>query len=337
MPPLPLRLAAEAPATEVLGPSFCLQAPDDEQGVCIIADSAGIAAVAVERPWPARELAAELGLPEAEAPRLQLVRERGDAMVWHADGERCASAAAARAAHGARARPPLSRAQARRVVKGIDAYYARAVLEPAVRGFLSILEKQFPRSDLYLFELLQNAVDDGARTIRVDACARTGGLTLRHDGRRFSPLDALGLASVGLSTKGSASGGRRTIGFMGVGFKAVYKRFARVVVRDRSFRFAFDEATTTGGGAGAASHAWVMQPKWEEEEREEDDASDGCHFSLEKPRGGSDAVRRDLKALPTTCRPLRQQWWTPQRAKTRLPATLQRSRLGCGRDGKPSG
>ena len=42
MPPLPLRLAAEAPATEVLGPSFCLQAPDDEQGVCIIADSAGI-------------------------------------------------------------------------------------------------------------------------------------------------------------------------------------------------------------------------------------------------------------------------------------------------------
>ena len=74
MPPLPLRLAAEAPATEVLGPSFCLQAPDDEQGVCIIADSAGIAAVAVERPWPARELAAELGLPEAEAPRLQLVR-----------------------------------------------------------------------------------------------------------------------------------------------------------------------------------------------------------------------------------------------------------------------
>ena len=29
------------------------------------------------------------------------------------------------------------------------------MLEPAVRGFLTILEKTFPRSDLYLFELLQ--------------------------------------------------------------------------------------------------------------------------------------------------------------------------------------
>ena len=133
MPPLPLRLAAEAPATEVLGPSFCLQAPDDEQGVCIIADSAGIAAVAVERPWPARELAAELGLPEAEAPRLQLVRERGDAMVWHADGERCASAAAARAAHGARARPPLSRAQVYQELFAWD-----TPMPPSKKGYASI-------------------------------------------------------------------------------------------------------------------------------------------------------------------------------------------------------
>lgn len=36
------------------------------------------------------------------------------------------------------------------------------VREPVVSGFLSILQKQFPRNDLYLFELLQNAVDDGA-------------------------------------------------------------------------------------------------------------------------------------------------------------------------------
>jgi len=29
-----------------------------------------------------------------------------------------------------------------------------------------MLEKQFARGDLYLFELLQNAVDDGADTVR---------------------------------------------------------------------------------------------------------------------------------------------------------------------------
>ena len=49
-----------------------------------------------------------------------------------------------------------------KVIEGINRYYSRQVLEPAIRGFLSILEKQFPRNDLYLFELLQNAVDDGA-------------------------------------------------------------------------------------------------------------------------------------------------------------------------------
>ena len=234
------------------GPPFCLQAPDDEQGVCIIADSAGIAAVAVERHVARRDC----------YRRARLARSRGAAATsscasaatrW--SGTPTASAARPRPPRArrtpARARPPLSRAQAR-VVRGIDAYYARARARAGrARLPLDPREAVPTPADLYLFELLQNAVDDGARTIRVDACARTGGLTLRHDGRRFSPLDALGLASVGLSTKGSASGGRRTIGFMGVGFKAVYKRFARVVVRDRSFRFAFDEATTTGAAARA--------------------------------------------------------------------------------------
>ena len=54
------------------------------------------------------------------------------------------------------------------MVGAIRAYYEQHVLEPSVKGFLSILEKQFPRADLYLFELLQNAVDDGATRICVE-------------------------------------------------------------------------------------------------------------------------------------------------------------------------
>ena len=71
----------------------------------------------------------------------------------------------AKLAAGLAALPPglrLSVALARLVVRCIQRYYAHQVLEPSVRGFLGILEKQFPRNDLYLFELLQNAVDDGA-------------------------------------------------------------------------------------------------------------------------------------------------------------------------------
>ena len=60
-----------------------------------------------------------------------------------------------------------------------------------------------------------------------------------HNGRRFTPLDVIGLSSVGLSTKTS----KRTIGFMGIGFKAVYKRFHKVHISDGTFSFRFEKPT----------------------------------------------------------------------------------------------
>ncbi len=75
-------------------------------------------------------------------------------------------------------------------------------------SFLSILEKQFSRSDLYLFELLQNAVDEGAMRVRVEMRSSPVGLRFTHDGNGFSPLDVNGLASVGMSTKA----GKRAVG-----------------------------------------------------------------------------------------------------------------------------
>lgn len=135
-------------------------------------------------------------------------------------------------------------------------YYKRQVLEPSIRGFLAILEKQFPRNDLYLFELLQNAVDDGADTVvlkSLPASAAGGeGLHFCHNGRPFTPLDVLGLASVGLSTK--SAGNQKKIGFMGVGFKAVYKRFARVSVFDQTWSFSFDEPNAPP--PMEPSHSW---------------------------------------------------------------------------------
>jgi len=70
----------------------------------------------------------------------------------------------------------------------------------------------------YIWELLQNAVDDGARVVILEqtATANSGqneGVRFTHDGRRFTPLDVMGLCSVGLSTKAIA--GKKSIGFMG--------------------------------------------------------------------------------------------------------------------------
>jgi hypothetical protein len=114
------------------------------------------------------------------------------------------------------------------------------VLEPSIRGFLGILEKQFPRNDLYLFELLQNSVDDGASMVVLksfDLNTNAPGLFFCHNGRSFSPLDILGLASVGLSTKATEE--KKKIGFMGVGFKAVYKRFSSVLIYDHIWSLQF--------------------------------------------------------------------------------------------------
>ena len=181
---------------------------------------------------------------------------------------------------------------AKLITTSISRYYAQQILEPSVRGFLSVLEKQFAHG-LYLFELLQNAVDDGASMVKF--AAESGALQVSHNGRRFSPLDVLGLSSVGLSTKSRQ--GKRTIGFMGVGFKAVYKRYARVHIQDGTYSFVYQEPSGHKGGYG-----WVMLPMWTQQHQHEDQKI--CHFSLERPRGGFENILRDLAVLPTTASPL---------------------------------
>ena len=204
------------------------------------------------------------------------------------------------------------------IVNGIQRYYGRQVLEPSIRGFLSILEKTFPRNDLYLFELLQNAVDDGAMHVCFHVKCYNGtkqntrfelndkdveGLFFTHNGRRFNALDCLGLASVGLSTKGSESNGqKRTIGFMGVGFKAVYKRFAKVTVYDDVWAFTFEEPIKPA--PMEPSHGWVLKPRWIENKSilwdndAKSKSASWCHFQLEKPRVSG--ISKDLSQLPAS-------------------------------------
>ena len=146
------------------------------------------------------------------------------------------------------------------IVASIARYYGLQALEPSVRGFLAILEKQFDRADAYVWELLQNGVDDGATQVVVERLSERRGVRVSHDGRRFTPLDVLGLSSVGLSTKSLLSDGNapRSIGFMGIGFKAVYRRFKRVTVSDGRWRFRYDEPRDRA--PGEPKHAWVLRP-----------------------------------------------------------------------------
>ena len=183
------------------------------------------------------------------------------------------------------------------IVNSIQLYYQHQVLEPSVKGFLRILSMQFPRNDLYLFELLQNAVDDGARNVSFTIIP--GGLRFLHDGRRFNPLDVMGLASVGLSTKAKK---KRTVGFMGVGFKACYKRYSEVIVSDGLFRFQFTKTEQDEG------FSWVMQPRWIENQNDpklpQVGTGTSCCFDLKRCTGGKGAPLRDLSYLPPSVPPL---------------------------------
>jgi hypothetical protein len=306
---LPLRIRAEPVANSRFGKCFLLPSVQADDNVCLVIQQ-GIVALACSLPAPASSaLSAATGIDLSMMPPLLLAMpEHGsgkhDWMRW--DNSKCDYV------QETVRDPPLpppsicSRTQAKAVIQGIHRYYSRQVLEPSIRGFLSILEKTFPRNDLYLFELLQNAVDDGAMKICFVASPNGQALMFRHNGRPFAALDCLGLASVGLSTK--ADGSRRTIGFMGIGFKAVYKRFAKVTVYNETWCFSFAKC------AGATSameplHAWVMKPIWSDAPpsaaasfRTQAPPS-WCHFVLESPisggSGGSGSVAGDMRSFPS--------------------------------------
>lgn len=249
---LPLRLAAEPVCRARLGNCFILPS-SDEDAVCLVVGEGGLVAVACSRELTSEEIARYIGCDAGCVPG-------PESRVVMPGNKWGGSAAQPKATHPlqqcACGDPQHKCLVPKRVVEGIQKYYARQVLEPSIRGFLSILEKQFPRNDLYLFELLQNAVDDGASMVSFNTS--NAGLHVTHNGKRFTALDVLGLASVGLSTKGTdSSAPKRTLGFMGVGFKAVYKRYAKVVVGDSQYGFAFEERRSD---PSVPSHGWVMLP-----------------------------------------------------------------------------
>ena len=110
---------------------------------------------------------------------------------------------------------------------------------PDGRGVLRAFELTFEHSWTYIFELVQNALDAGARSITLRIGEDGDALTLQHDGHRsIGEKDVEGLSKVFRSTKGAS-----TVGFMGVGFKSVFSRFqeARISGWGWTFRYEIDQ------------------------------------------------------------------------------------------------
>ncbi len=154
-----------------------------------------------------------------------------------------------------------------------------------------LLDAGLPHPWTYVFELTQNARDAGARRIWWHADGHA--VVFQHDGS--DPLcekHVRALASVGGSTKGLTS-----IGFMGVGFKAVFARFRVARVSGSGWRFRFD-VEDQRGILGVTIPDWLdtLRPRWDE---------DGVHpsagyttlFRLEAPARPEQSPALDFARL----------------------------------------
>ena len=102
-------------------------------------------------------------------------------------------------------------------------------------GILRAFKLTFEHRWIYLFELVQNALDAGARSIALRLAEDGDALIFQHDGRRpLEEQDVVGLSKVFRSTKGAS-----TVGFMGVGFKSVFGRFREARISGRGWTFCY--------------------------------------------------------------------------------------------------
>jgi hypothetical protein len=155
------------------------------------------------------------------------------------------------------------------------------------RGALDLLEQTFPEPWLYIAELIQNAVDAKATVLRfvIDGDA----LVFEHDGKPFDSQDVRGLCSQALSTKGFG-----TVGFMGVGFKAVFSAFETASIASGPWRFSLT-VPVRRGPFNAELRDWLgaVLPAWNDD-GSPPSAGMECRFTLTGRRQGLGSVEADL-------------------------------------------
>ena len=127
--------------------------------------------------------------------------------------------------------------EARRHIEEIQKSYITGdvrVLE-ALTGAMQIIEKAFTRSGHFILEFIQNAEDAEARRVRI--VLEDGVIKIFNDGKPFTRDDVEAICSIGRSRKDP----RKHIGYLGVGFKAVFLVSSRPHIYSKTYRFKFDK------------------------------------------------------------------------------------------------
>ncbi|MGC9202933.1 MAG: sacsin N-terminal ATP-binding-like domain-containing protein [Thermoproteota archaeon] len=160
----------------------------------------------------------------------------------------------------------------------------------SLSGAMWIVEKMFTRTGHFVLEFIQNAEDARARKVKV--ILQPNFVKIFNDGLPFSRDDVEAICSIGRSRKDP----REYVGYLGVGFKAVFLVSSKPHVYSKPYRFKFDRDFWPD----PRLVPWQITPIWLEDVPEE------CRewnvvFYIPIDKEGYERIRNELERLaPTT-------------------------------------
>jgi hypothetical protein len=162
----------------------------------------------------------------------------------------------------------------------------------ALTGAMQIIGKTFTRSGHFVLEFIQNAEDAGARRVKI--VLESGAIKIFNDGKPFTRDDVEAICSIGRSRKDP----RKHIGYLGVGFKAVFLVSSRPHIYSKTYRFKFDKQYWEGKHKNVP---WQITPIWLDEVPEElRDWNVYFHIPIDE-RKYEEKIKSEFESLtPTT-------------------------------------
>lgn len=124
----------------------------------------------------------------------------------------------------------------------------------SLAGAIDRLQKAFPRYGSFLMEFIQNADDAKSKSLRIEILQKT--IKIFNDGIPFSKENVQSICKVGRSSKTP----KEYIGYLGVGFKAVFLISDCPEIYSGEFSFKFDKNDPSWNDS--AHTPWQVIPLW---------------------------------------------------------------------------
>lgn len=137
-------------------------------------------------------------------------------------------------------------------IKSRQANSDKEFILDSLTGAIDRLQKAFPRYGSFLMEFVQNADDARSRSLKIEILENA--IKISNDGLVFSEEDVKSICKVGRSSKTA----KDYVGYLGVGFKAVFLISECPEIYSGGYRFRFDKSTWQD-----SEHIpWQIIPVW---------------------------------------------------------------------------